>query len=185
MEQPKPERRMLMATVGQVRELVTTELEERVDRLISEIEEDAPDFGEVARLADAVGEFADQTAAIYLDLEQSLIGGLQRDASAQTEGTQAPRNQKKGRRREQRQQRPDENGSTIEDVTKEELLEKARGVNVQGRSSMSKQELAEAVEAEESQTKEELLERAREAEVEGRSAMSKKELRKALNKAEA
>jgi hypothetical protein len=179
-----------MATVGQVGELVTTELEERVDRLISEIEEDAPDFGEVARLADAVGEFADQTAAIYLDLEQSLMGGLHRDASAQTEGTQAPRNQKtrnqkKGRRREKRQQRPDENGSTIEDVSKEELLEKARGVNVQGRSSMSKQELAEAVEAEESQTKEELLERAREAEVEGRSAMSKKELRKALNKADA
>jgi hypothetical protein len=49
-------------------------------------------------------------------------------------------------------------------VTKEQLLEQARGVNIHGRSSMSKEELAEAVEAEESQTKEELLERARERE---------------------
>ena len=174
-----------MATLGQVGKRVTTELHDRVDRLISEIEEDAPDFAEVARLADAVGEFADETATIYLDLEQTLMDGLQPDAPAQAERTRAPRNQKKRRRREQQQQRPDENGSSVEDVTKEELLEKARGVNVQGRSSMSKQELAEAVEAEESQTKEEMLERAREAEIEGRSDMTKKELRKALNKADA
>jgi hypothetical protein len=169
-----------MATLGQVGELVTTELQERVDRLASEMD-DAPDFTEVARLADAVAEFADKTATIYLDLEQTLMSGLHGDAPAQAEGNQPPRNQKTGRRREQR---PDENGSTVEDVTKEELLEQARGVNVHGRSSMSKQELAEAVEAEESQTKEELLERAREAEVEGRSAMTKKELRKALNQAD-
>jgi hypothetical protein len=50
---------------------------------------------------------------------------------------------------------------------------------------MSKQELAQAVEAEESKTKEELLERARDAEIEGRSAMTKKELRQALNEADA
>jgi hypothetical protein len=70
-------------------------------------------------------------------------------------------------------------------VTKEQLLEQARGVNIHGRSSMSKEELAEAVEAEESQTKEELLERAREAEIDGRSGMTKKELRRALNRADA
>jgi hypothetical protein len=46
---------------------------------------------------------------------------------------------------------------------------------------MSKEELAKAVEAEESVTKEELLERAREAGVEGRSSMSKDELREALH----
>jgi hypothetical protein len=50
---------------------------------------------------------------------------------------------------------------------------------------MSKEELAEAVEAEESLTKEELLERARDAGIEGRSAMSKDELRKALREANA
>jgi hypothetical protein len=45
---------------------------------------------------------------------------------------------------------------------------------------MSKEELAAAVEAEESVTKEELLERARDADIEGRSAMTKEELRDAL-----
>jgi hypothetical protein len=68
-------------------------------------------------------------------------------------------------------------------VTKEELLERARDVNVQGRSAMSKDQLAEAVEAEEGKTKEELLEQAQEAGIEGRSSMSKKELRKALKEA--
>jgi hypothetical protein len=174
-----------MATLEQVGELVTTELRERVDRLVSELEEDTPDFGEVALLADAVGEFADTTAMIYLDLEQTLTRGLHRDTAAQRVSSEPRRNLRKGRRRAPRQQRTNENGASIEDITKEQLLEQARGVNVHGRSSMSKQELAQAVEAEESKTKEELLERARDAEIEGRSAMTKKELRQALNEADA
>ena len=48
---------------------------------------------------------------------------------------------------------------------------------------MTKDELTEAVEAEESVTKEELLERARQAGIDGRSTMSKKELRQALREA--
>ena len=173
-----------MASLEQVGELVTTELQERVDRLVSVLHKDTPDFVEVARLADAIGEVADQTARIYLDLEQTLMRGLHRDV-AQAEDNEPPRNQQEGGRLERPQQRTDENGSADEDVTKEELLEQAREVNVHGRSSMSKQELAEAVEAEEGQTKDELLERAREAEIEGRSAMTKKELRQALNRADA
>ena len=133
-----------MASLEQVGELVTTELQERVDRLVSVLKEDTPDFGEVAGLADAIGEVADQTATIYLDLEQTLMRGLH---GAQAESNEQPRNQQQGSRREQRQQRTDENGSAVEDVTKEELLEQAREVNVHGRSSMSKLELAEAVEA--------------------------------------
>jgi len=50
---------------------------------------------------------------------------------------------------------------------------------------MSKEELAKAIEAEESLTKEELLSRAREAEIEGRSSMTKEELRAALHEAHA
>ena len=173
-----------MASLEQVGELVTTELQERVDRLVSVLKEDTPDFGEVAGLADAIGEVADQTATIYLDLEQTLMRGLHGDV-AQAESNEQPRNQQQGSRRERRQQRTDENGSAVEDVTKEELLEQAREVNVHGRSSMSKQELAQAVEAEESKTKEQLLERARDAEIEGRSGMTKKELRQALNQANA
>lgn len=174
-----------MATLEQVGELVTTELQERVERLASELEEDTPDFGEVALLADAVAEFADTTATIYLDLEQTLTRGLHGDTAAEAESNEPPRNQRKSRRREPRPQRTNENGSTIEDTTKDDLLEQARGVNIHGRSSMSKQELAQAVEAEESKTKEELLERARDAEIEGRSGMTKKELRQALNQADA
>lgn len=173
-----------MASLEQVGEIVTTELQERVDRLVTALQEDTPDFGEVALLADAIGEVADQAATIYLDLEQTLMRGLHRDAAAQTEDNESPRNQQKVRR-ERRKPRTEENGSTDEDVTKEELLEQAREVNVHGRSSMSKQELAEAVEAEEAQTKEELLERARDAEIEGRSAMTKQELRQAINQADA
>jgi hypothetical protein len=45
---------------------------------------------------------------------------------------------------------------------------------------MSKEELAQAVEADENLTREELLERAREAGISGRSSMTKKELRTAL-----
>jgi hypothetical protein len=48
---------------------------------------------------------------------------------------------------------------------------------------MTKEELAQAVEAEESVTKDELLERARDAQIEGRSSMTKEELRDALHEA--
>src|SRR5206468_525212 len=64
---------------------------------------------------------------------------------------------------EQSGQESGQNGSSADDVTKEELLDRAREVNVHGRSSMTKDQLLEAVEAEESLTKEELLERARQA----------------------
>jgi hypothetical protein len=154
-----------MATLDRVGELVTTKLRERVDRLVAAVEGDA-DFAEVARLADAVGELTDTVAEIYIDLEQTLLRGLHGGPQAEDA--------------EQRPQQADENGSSADDVTKEELLERAREVNVPGRSSMSKEELAQAVEAEEAVTKEELLERAREAGVEGRSAMTKEELRAAL-----
>jgi hypothetical protein len=155
-----------MATLEQVRELVRTELGERVDGLVSAVEEDA-DFGKTAALADAVGELVDVIAGIYGDLEETITHG---PGGGQRSGRQAPA--------APQQTAPD---STDEDVTKGELLEQARELHVEGRSSMSKEELAKAVEAEESVTKEELLERAREAGVEGRSSMSKDELREALH----
>ncbi len=155
-----------MATLGEVGELVTTQLRERVDELVSAVEEDEPDLAEVSGLADAVGDLADTIARIYSDLDQALTGGEETES-------------------EQPQQRTQGNGATDEGPTKEELLERAREVNVEGRSSMSKEELAQAVEAEEGRTKEELLERARDAEIEGRSSMTKDELREALNEARA
>lgn len=154
-----------MATLEQVRELVRTELGERVDGLVSAVEEDA-DFGRTAALADAVGELVDAIAGIYGDLEETITQGPGGGTRSGREAPAAPQ-----------QTAPD----STDDVTKGELLEQARELHVEGRSSMSKEELAKAVEAEESVTKEELLERAREAGVEGRSSMSKDELRDALH----
>jgi hypothetical protein len=151
-----------MATLGQVHELVTTELRERVDALVSAVDDEA-DFGQVARLADEVGELVDTIAGIYGDLEQALA------RQPKGERTATPKSRQET--------------SSDDETTKEELLEQARELNVEGRSSMSKEELAEAVESAESVTKEELLDRAREAGVEGRSSMTKDELRKALQEA--
>jgi hypothetical protein len=165
-----------MATLEQVGELVTRQLRERVDRLVSAIEDNEPDFTDIAGLADAVGELAETIGETYSDLEQTLMRGLQGDSGSEHE-EDVSRQEPRG---EQWHQQSEESDSTVEEVTKEELLERAREVNVQGRSSMSKEELVRAVEAEESLTKEELLERARQAGIEGRSSMTKEELRNAL-----
>jgi hypothetical protein len=172
-----------MATFEQLGELVTTQLRDRVERLASVVEDDAADLAEVADLAQAVGEMAGTIEEIYRDLDQMLVRGLQgRDAAEQEDDDDSHRagGETIG---EHRQAQSGHNGSRAEDVTKEDLLERARDANIHGRSSMSKDELAQAVEAEEDLTKEELLERAREAEIEGRSSMTKEELRQALRDA--
>ena len=167
-----------MATLEQVGEVITEQLRERVDRLVSAVENDVPDFTEIASVAGSVGEFAETIADIYSDLERMLLGGLKGDDGDEGDGdaqeAQAPRS---------RQQEPQaaEDASVPKDVTKEELLEQARELHVEGRSSMTKQELAQAVEAEESVSKQELLDRARDAHIDGRSSMTKEQLREALH----
>lgn len=153
-----------MATIGQVGERAAEQLRERVDDLVSAIEDGTADFAEVARLADTVGEAAGTVGEIYREVEQLLFHP-----------------QQDGGRAEPRAERQDDDEAVEE--TKEELLERARELDIEGRSSMTKQELAEAIETEESVTKEELLERAREAGIEGRSSMTKDELREALHAA--
>jgi post-segregation antitoxin (ccd killing protein) len=152
-----------MATLEQLGEAITEQLRERVERLVSAVEDDAQDFTAIANVADSVAEFADTVGDIYTDLERRLLGGL--------EGSDGE------------QPLPAQSESADDDVTKEELLEQARDLHVEGRSSMTKEELAQAVEAEESVTKDELLERARVANIEGRSSMTKEELRDALHEA--
>lgn len=151
-----------MATLEQLGDSVAQQLRTRVDRLVSAVEGGTPDFSEIASLADGVGELADRIAEIYSELEQMLMHGVTRDAGSEQETGSAEADDQK---------------------TKEELLEQARELNVHGRSSMTKDELAQAVEAEERVTKDELLERARKAEIEGRSSMAKDELRDALREA--
>ena len=170
-----------MATLAQIGERVTTELHDRVDQLVSAVEDEAVDFAEITRLAEGVGEFAGTIEEIYGEIEQMLVRGLQRQPSSE-DGDAGSQQERPEEPQEERRHQPSEgNGSKADEVTKEELLERAREMDVEGRSSMSKEELAKAIEAEESLTKEELLSRAREAEIEGRSSMTKEELRAALH----
>jgi hypothetical protein len=171
-----------MATLDQMGELVSEQLRERVDRLVSAIEEDAPDLADIAVLADAVGELADTIAEIYSDLEQTLMGRLSRDSNSKSQEDTPQMGGRSGRDRRRQPSKRDD-ATDEEERTKEELLEQARELNVHGRSAMAKDELAQAVEAEEHVTKDELLDRAREAEIEGRSSMTKEELRDALREA--
>jgi hypothetical protein len=164
-----------MATIEEVGEKAVAQLRKRLDDLHSAVEDDAADFTEVAAYADALGEAASTVAEIYREVEQLLTGRTAEDAAGA-----------RGHEAEQSGQREESSGSadaTGEAATKEELLDRARELDVEGRSSMTKDELAEAVKSEESLTKEELLERAREAGIEGRSSMTKDELRVALHAA--
>jgi hypothetical protein len=168
-----------MATLGQVGELVIPRLRERVDHLVEAVEEGTPDFAAVSGLADAVAEIADTIGDIYREVEQKLTGEHQESGSQSEDGASDQQPAESSPR-----ERSEKNGAEpTDDVTKEELLERARDVNVHGRSTMSKDQLAEAVEAEEVKTKDELLAQAQEADIEGRSSMSKKELRMALKEA--
>jgi hypothetical protein len=76
-----------------------------------------------------------------------------------------------------------------EDMTKAELYEHASELNIEGRSEMTKDELAEAVRREqrpyEEWSKAELYDRASELNIEGRSEMTKDELIAAIRAAEA
>lgn len=166
-----------MATLGQLGEVITDQLRERVDSLVSAVENDVPDFTEIAGVAGAVGEFAETIVDIYGDLERTLLGGLKGDDGDEGEGE--GRAARSGRREPKRAQ----GESAPEDMTKGELLDQARELHVEGRSSMAKEELAQAIEAAESVSRQELLERARDAHIDGRSSMTKEELREALHEA--
>ena len=168
-----------MATLNDLGVIVAKQLHERVGRLVAAVEDEASDFEEIGHRAEAVSELADLIAEAYNDLDDTLMRGLDRPSASERESNDAQQAQDDAASGKQRRQE----SAIGEDLTKEQLLERAREVNVQGRSSMSKEELAEAVDAEESVTKEELLERAREAGVEGRSSMTKDELREALSEA--
>jgi hypothetical protein len=171
-----------MATLEQMGQIVSARLRERVDRLVSLVEDDAPDLADIVSAADEVGEFADTIAEIYSDLETQLTRGLSRESPDSGEVGDARKEERSGRERRRQEAKPNEAGAE-EEKTKEELLEQARALNVHGRSAMGKDELAQAVEAEESVTRDELLERAREVGVEGRSSMTREELREALREA--
>ena len=124
--------------------------------------------------------------------------------AAQAEQEQRDPEQRQAPKAESPQQDRKFDGRTYEERTLEELRERARELEIEGRSSMTKDELIAALRdhrkqrsakndaptqeptpdrrAYEDRTLEELRDRARELEIEGRSSMSKDELIAALRK---
>jgi hypothetical protein len=160
-----------MATLREAAKL-TEQLEELAGRLHQELTQGDADFTEMVRLADDLGESADSVASTFAAIDEALTERLPGRPSRDESG---------GERRRQGRRRQESAGSEApEEETKEELLERAKEAGIEGRSSMSKEELREALEAEASLSKEELLQRARDADIPGRAEMTKEELRETL-----
>jgi hypothetical protein len=157
-------------------ENVIDEMEKLLDRLRSELKGDA-DFGAIVDVADEIAAAADRLASQFNDANQALSGlldssiGAVEEAGGELEEALSPRREQSRSSAERDADQP----------TKEELLEQARKANIVGRSEMTKEELQEAIESENSSSKEELLQRAREIDLPGRSEMSKQELREAIS----
>ena len=150
-----------MASLKDVTTLVD-ELEQLVHRLSEEVAKGRTDFLQVVGLADEVAEFADSLAA----------------------KSQPQRRKPKRQTKSDGARRSAASAARTEEPTKSELLEQAKEVDIPGRSEMSKDELAEAVESQTQQTREELLEQAQAAGIPGRSEMSKDELAEAVRSQE-
>jgi membrane-associated HD superfamily phosphohydrolase len=174
-------------------ETVIDEMEQLLDQLREELRGDA-DFGTIVDVADRIAEAADRLASQFNDADQALSGLLEASATAIEEAGDTITEALTPRRDDSRssQQRGDSRSSSqradtrsaaerdADEPTKEELLEQARKANIAGRSEMTKEELKEALEADNAPSKEELLARAREIDLPGRSEMTKEELREAI-----
>lgn len=166
-----------MASLKDVSEVVTEELEQRIRRLHEGIVEGGGDLAQLVALADEVAEFADSMASTFAAIDEEL-GRRVAEARAVAAGGAEKRRRRGGQRRAASAIR----GEAADEPTRAELLEQAQEADIAGRSSMSKEELAEAVESQEHLTKEELLEQAKAAGIPGRSQMSKEELIEAIRK---
>jgi hypothetical protein len=151
-----------MATLRSAARL-TDELDELTSQLRAELTDGDVDFARLTEFADKLGEQADNLASTFTQMNQILtdriVGGDGQPESREGRGSS------------------DQDG---ESTTKEELLERAKEAGVQGRSSMSKEELEEALDEADRLSKQELLDRAKEAGIAGRSSMTKDELKEAL-----
>lgn len=172
---------------------VTEQLEELAGQLHAEVVEGRLDFGEATRLADQIGELADAIAAAFIAIDEAFTRGLgepRAEAAARektrTRGARGTRSReqkaKAGGSTENEPTKPehDDASSAPAELSREDLLERARELEIAGRSTMSKEELGAAIETAQQVSKEELLERAKEVGISGRSSMSKEELAEAV-----
>lgn len=164
-------------------EVVTEELEQRIRRVREAIAGGDADLAQLVALSDEVAELADSMASTFAAMDETFVAmdeelGRATEAQAVAGRVAEKRKPRSKRRRASSAIR----GKAADEPTKAELLEQAKEAEIAGRSSMSKEELAEAVETQEHLTKEELLEQAKAAGIPGRSEMSKEELLEAIRK---
>ena len=98
------------------------------------------DFAQITQLADGVGQQADRLATLVQQLDDVLAQRLESPVAGEGESAEeltadlSPAKRQGG-----------SNGRSVDDSTREELYERAKRMGVQGRSEMTKDELAEAV----------------------------------------
>ena len=172
---------------------VTEQLEELAGHLHAEVAGGRMDFREMATLADQIGESADAMAAAFMAIDEALARHLAEprgDAAVHEKPRARGAQQKRGREQKAKASGADEEApakaqrddasSPLADLSREDLLERAREFEIAGRSTMYKEQLVAAIESEAHVSKEELLDRAKEAGIPGRSNMSKEELADAV-----
>ena len=141
-------------------------LQRRSKDLRKALAEGRADFGELTRLADGIGAEADALATAFGEMDQTLgrLGSESLpDALSPASGSQAAGSDD-GEEREELLNRAEEAGvsgpvgwmsneklqeaiDAEEDLTKAELLERAKKADIAGRSEMSKEELLDALRA--------------------------------------
>ena len=174
-----------MASLKHAAEL-TDELGLLVRRLDEEVSTSGADLMTLTALADEVAEFADSLATAFAAIDEDLSQRLAvaRPPKRQGQGARKRGGRRSGERRAPARARTPQ-ATKEEEPTKDELLEQAQAAVIPGRSTMSKEELAKAIDSHEQLTKEELLEQARALDIAGRSEMSKQQLLQAIKKEEA
>jgi hypothetical protein len=151
-----------MASLKDTRRLVQ-DLTKRARDLEQALEDDV-DFARVSALADEVGAAADKVAATFAEVGELLERAVTGDGGGgEGDGGEGDGGE----------------GDGPSEESKEDLLERAREIDLPGRSRMSKEELAQALD---DPTKEQLYAWAQEADIPGRSEMSKEELAEALGR---
>jgi hypothetical protein len=165
-----------------------SELTEELRALVRQLDDQVAGGGDLLNLvtlADDVAEFADSLATTFAAIDEELGRSLSNAGGAKARSPRTKRQARPSRAQSGARRTKAPQAREEPEPTKSDLLEQAQEAAIPGRSSMSKEELAEAVEAQEELTKQELLERARALDIPGRSEMSKQQLLEALRKEEA
>ena len=154
---------------------IVEDLRDAVTQLNEELTEGDVDFGKLTTLSDRVGQVADGIASTFAQMDRILS-----EQVLGSDAGQSPGDASGSGKRTSGDESSAGDGAAEDEPTREDLLARAKEVDLPGRSSMSKEELAKALEDAEGMSKEELLEQARKLGIPGRSSMTKDQLREAV-----